>query len=414
MEIVKKNIFSIICGVVALVAIIASFWPLGSKADELQSTLNSRKSAYESMTNLLSKSRSLPIVDPQSSEQEPLKNFPSPDIIEKGKTATKEVSEESRKMLMIAEQINQQNRQLLVENELPRPHSTDQIRFQQAYGGFFVDLQAKMHGGTPPTAEQIKSASEQMWKRKFQPRIFNTNGISNEQQVKAQFDEEVKRLPDDLKNQVAQNSMVYVDPAAFDVVTAITNAAAGSLPPESPVIFWAQIGMWIQQDVAGTIMETNKSAANVIAAPVKRLRRMEMPKGFVTNFKQGEGGQPMAGGSLNEPLPKVKAVSATGRVSNPLFDVAHFTITVDVDAEQIPAFLRELNRNRFLTVLRTDLMSVDSGTEQAAGYVYGDKPVVTLTLTCETLFMRSWLAKLMPDSIKAGLGIMPQQPMAGG
>ncbi|MCC6424172.1 MAG: hypothetical protein IT447_11890 [Phycisphaerales bacterium] len=413
MEIIKKNIFSVICGVVALVAIIASFWPLGSKTDELQTTLNGRKSAYESISSLLNKSRNLPIVDPQSSEQEPLKNFPSPDIIEKGKTATKEVSEESRKMLMIAEQINQQNRQLLVENELPRPHSTDQIRFQQAYGGFFTDMQSKMHGGTPPTAEQIKTASEQLWAQKFQPRIFNTNGVSNEQQVKAQYEDEMKRLPDALKTQIAQNSMVYVDPAAFDINTTITNAAAGSLPPESPVIFWAQIGMWIQQDVANAISETNKSAANVIAAPVKRLRRMEMPKGFVTNFKQGDNNQPMAGGSLNGPLPRVKSVSATGRVSNPLFDVAHFTITVDVDAEQIPAFLRELNKNRFLTVLRTDLASVDSGSEQAAGYVYGDKPVVTLTLTCETLFMRSWLTKLMPESIKASLGIMPQQPISG-
>ncbi|MCC7349160.1 MAG: hypothetical protein IT446_01200 [Phycisphaerales bacterium] len=412
MEIVKKNIFSVICGVVALVAIIASFWPLGSKTDELQSALTSRKSAYDSMTSLLGKSRNLPIVDPQSSEQEPLKNFPSPDIIEKGKTATKEVSEESRKMLMIAEQINQQNRQLLVENELPRPHSTDQIRFQQAYGGYFADLQAKMHGGTPPTAEQIKAASEQMWTQKFQPRIFNTNGVSNEQQVKAQYEDEMKRLPDELKAQVAQNSLVYVDPAAFDVNTTITNAAAGSLPPESPVIFWAQIGMWIQQDVANAIVETNKSSPNVIAAPVKRLRRMEMPKGFITFVKQGEGNQPM-GGSLNEPLPRVKSISATGRVSNALFDVAHFTITVDVDAEQIPAFLRELNKNRFLTVLKTDLASVDSGSEQAAGYVYGDKPVVTLTLSCETLFMRSWLTKLMPDSIKASLGIMPQQPISG-
>lgn len=412
MEIIKKNLFSVICGVVALVAIIASFWPLGSKADELQSALAGRKSAYESMTNLLNKSRSLPIVDPQSSMQEPLNHFPSLDIIEKGKAATKDVSEESQKMLMIAEQINQQDRQLLVDNELPRPHSTDQIRFQQAYGSFFINLQAKMHGGTPPTAEQIKTASEQMWNQKFQPRIFSTNGVSNEQQVKAQFDEEVKRLPDDLKNQVAQNSMVYVDPAAFDVITTITNAAAGSLPPESPVIFWAQVGMWIQQDVANAILSTNQSSKNVIAAPVKRLRRMEIPKQFVTSFKQGENPQP-TGGSINEPLPRIKTISATGRVSNPLFDVAHFTITVDVDAEQIPAFLRELNRNRFLTVLRTDLASVDSGTEQAAGYVYGDKPVVTLTLTCETLFMRSWLTKLMPDSIKAGLGIMPQQAMAG-
>lgn len=412
MEIVKKNLFSIICGVVALLAVIASFWPLGSKEAELKQDLAGRKSAYESMNNLLHKSRNLPIVDPQSSEQEPLQRFPSPAIIEKGKAVTQEVSEESRKMMMIAEQINQQGRQLLVENELPRPHSTDQIRFQQAYGGFFTSLQAAVHGGTPPTAEQIKKASEEMWLQKYQSRIFNQNGVSNEAEVKAQYEAEAKRLPEEMKVRIANNSLVYIDPAAFDINTTITNAVAGSLPPESPVIFWAQISMWIQQDVANAILETNKSSKSVITAPVKRLRRMEMPKQFVTSFKQGDNMQPSAG-SINDPLPKLKSVSATGRVSNPLFDVAHFSIVVDVDAEQIPAFLSQLNRNRFLTVLRVDMASVDSASEQAAGYIYGDKPVVTLTLNCETLFMRSWLSKLMPDSIKASLGIMQQQAMAG-
>ena len=42
MEIVKKNLFGIICGVIALVAFAAWIWPVGGWYGDFQETLNKR------------------------------------------------------------------------------------------------------------------------------------------------------------------------------------------------------------------------------------------------------------------------------------------------------------------------------------------------------------------------------------
>ena len=49
MEIVKKHILSVICGVVALVALVLAFWPLGSMKETAQSQFDSRASRYQQL-----------------------------------------------------------------------------------------------------------------------------------------------------------------------------------------------------------------------------------------------------------------------------------------------------------------------------------------------------------------------------
>jgi hypothetical protein len=88
-------------------------------------------------------------------------------------------------------------------------------------------------------------------------------------------------------------------------------------------------------------------------------------------------------------------------------------MTVDVEADQVPMFLKTLSTNRFITVTRLEMNPVDSQLKQILGYVYGNRPVVTLDIDCEVLFMRQWTVKLMPDYIKRALGIptdATQQP----
>jgi hypothetical protein len=114
----------------------------------------------------------------------------------------------------------------------------------------------------------------------------------------------------------------------------------------------------------------------------------------------------------NGPLPKVPTASPTARVSNPLFDVVHFTMSLDVEAEKIPLFLRTLSKNRFITAYQVDLKVVDGAERSALGLRYGDKPVVTLNLQCEELFFRQWLTPLMPQNIKKQLNIQPTPAVA--
>ena len=57
MELVKKNIVSVICGVVAILAIVASFFPLGGYVEDLQASLNKSKTDYSSLETLRTKPR---------------------------------------------------------------------------------------------------------------------------------------------------------------------------------------------------------------------------------------------------------------------------------------------------------------------------------------------------------------------
>ena len=60
MDIVKKNILSIACGVVAIAAIIAWFWPVGGMFATLQGDLDGRAKTYTDVETLRTAQRKLP------------------------------------------------------------------------------------------------------------------------------------------------------------------------------------------------------------------------------------------------------------------------------------------------------------------------------------------------------------------
>ena len=63
------------------------------------------------------------------------------------------------------------------------------------------------------------------------------------------------------------------------------------------------------------------------------------------------------------------------------------------------------SKNRFITVLKVDLLTIDSGQALLVGFIYGPRPVVQLNLSCEELFFRQETSVFMPDAIKKALGV---------
>jgi hypothetical protein len=204
-----------------------------------------------------------------------------------------------------------------------------------------------------------------------------------------------------MRRKVAESSLVYVSPDTFDLNPKI----AGAGRPDADSIWWAQVGLWIQQDVAAAILATNKNAKNVIDAPVKHLVQFRMVQGFQTG-----GAVPAAAAdpATADATPVTKnPLFVTGRASNALYDVIHFNLVVNMEAAHVPTFIRELSRNRFMSVTQLSLHTPQpvNPNEASAGYIYGDAPIVTATMTCEALFLRQWTVPLMPKSIKLQLGI---------
>src|SRR5689334_20967778 len=103
MEIVKKNILSIICGVIVIAAVVVYFvWVSGSLYPDLEAAAKERKSQYETLNNLLGKTRNMPVIELKSSEPVPLPVFPTLPVIQHAKEVTGQLSAQSKQILKMA------------------------------------------------------------------------------------------------------------------------------------------------------------------------------------------------------------------------------------------------------------------------------------------------------------------------
>jgi hypothetical protein len=449
MEVIKKNLLSILCGVVAIAAVVATYWPVGGMFGTLQTATEQRRQVYTGLQELLTKSRQLPRTDPAKTQQDDLKTFPNKKTIDLGTSVTDAVHTQSIEMVKLIEDLNQQPHAPLVAYVLPNtgqdslkssfaqlyqavlstasPDDTDK------YGRFAAALKAAnlqnlrndvLQGGIPPTPEQITQATADMKINKFDQLVIYENGQpKNQEQVTAQFNAAAAKLPDQMKYDVAQKHKMYVANDAFAVNPTLT----GNALPDTVDIWYSQMTLWIQQDVAHALQEANANATNILDAPVKHLWKLAIPStsaGGSTPFGPGiyTDATPAAGGAATPvaatpvdgsdilPLTPVPSVSVTGRVSNPMYDVVQFTLVIDVDASQIPAVLAALSHKQLMDVMSLTATAVDSDDMQQQGFFYGSAPVVQLTLSCEALFMRQWTQNLMPDSVKHLRGIAPPAP----
>ena len=87
MEVVKRNMYSILCGIVAIIAVVLVFYPLGGGFESLQGKLNESASDCSSINSLLGKEHTAPDVDINNAEQRKLGKFPTPKVIQAGEAA---------------------------------------------------------------------------------------------------------------------------------------------------------------------------------------------------------------------------------------------------------------------------------------------------------------------------------------
>jgi hypothetical protein len=429
MDIVKKNLFSIICGVVALAALVAVFvWPLDGYFETLKSKAEERAKIQAKIVGLIGKQRSLPVFDPNNPTASKLTKFPSHQIILLGKQAQQGVAGISEKLVSEALKLNEMGHELVLNGSLPSPVSQPiAIKFRRVLQDALDRLRTEeLLAGIPPTPEEFNNRADILWKSMQKEIIVVDGQPTNLDQVMAKYQDKINKLPDEMKNEMATKNKMYIDP--MFVMRVSPSLPADGNSPSRESIWWSQVGFWVTRDVAMAIKDVNASSANVTDSPVKNLIALTIQEDF---FPPGVAAQasapapvgrgaestdtaaaPPATGGTPDPtlaLPDGSAQSPTKRISNNLFDVVQFKMTLDIEADKIPLFLKTLATNRFITVTRMEMNPVDSQLKQIQGYVYGPRPVVTLDLDGEALFMRQWTIKHMPLSVRKALGI-PESP----
>jgi hypothetical protein len=192
--------------------------------------------------------------------------------------------------------------------------------------------------------------------------------------------------------------------------------------------YW-QMGYWILEDVADTILEMNKSGASVLDSPVKRIMNV--------TFTQSKQATRMIGGRRGRGVRKttsdqfpsyainlktsLAAPPCTGRFCSEEqgYDAMHFEVYVLVSADQVMPFIQELcsaKTHKFrgwygdqpeqtfkhnqITVLESSVIPVDLEDPQHGSYRYGNEAVVGLDLICEYLFIRAGYEEIKPPEVK--------------
>jgi hypothetical protein len=415
MDLVKKNLVSIICGAVAILAVAAIFYPINGFYQSLNQDVQKRAAIHTTVRSILTKQRNLPELglDPVA-EPKRLDQFPTKQVIEVWKAATDKVKEQSGEVLKAAVEMNTHT--LLVPGSLPQSTPDTALDFRAKYTaemdmngpGRANSLAVRtLKAGFLATPEQVMEGQRQA-EADFKLKVGEPGSDAN---LIAQLTQEKSKVRDVLNAKVRDSSKLYVEPKAVEPYGAIMTLGPGAAP-EAGRIYIAQVNYWIQKDVLEAIAAANKDAKDVTDSPVKHLFYIKFPQDAFKLLEPLPSGSPVpppVADTGQWPQPTYSS-SVTGHISNPLFDVIRFDVQLFADAEQLPRVLQEFSRGRFITILNCSIQTVDAGAKEARGYFYGNKPIVQLDMNCETILLRQWTRPLMPVSTKQAMGIPLDQP----
>ena len=433
LEVAKKNWVSITFGVLALLAVIAVPTFVNGQRDALQKTLDDQKAVHENLKKLLDKSRHEPTVslDPDATAPE-MKQFPNVTVINFGEQTIKRVQDQS---LLLKDQAVRMNvRQPLVAGALPT--TRDPFQFQQIYlKQFTTVIPAQLQSVAPPTDEEIKVRADKETERltKDAPHDAVTGDVFDKVSLQNQINQMLARLPEEMRQEAATKHKMYVAPTAMSLHPDLAGGKGVNVAPSAQSIWLAQVGLWLQQDLVAAIQELNRNSKLVETSPVKEIVGINISPALDLYVVPGmtAGATPQGataiptGGGVNgatassiptngdaDPIPKDYSVSPTGRTSNGIFDVASFTVVLNVQATDLGRVIQAIERDRLITVTQTDVQAVNSAIMRQEGYYFGKNPVVTLTMKCEAVFLRDWTRPLMPKEIKQYLNVLEpgQQP----
>jgi hypothetical protein len=281
-----------------------------------------------------------------------------------------------------------------------------------------AELKRLRAGGPPADAvvlDQLQRAQDQFIARERKPDRKSLDDAQL-QLLRKQLVE--KRLQ--LYSDAASSTAFYAD--IRDLGLPGSAAEVGKEPSESVFFEW-QWRTWIIEDVLAAMAAANKPYKSVIDAPVKRVLSVAVRPEAGANPSAGAAeapaepppadgsGAPVAAAAPSFPPIDPKAPisydfskSLTGRVSNQMYDVRYATIRLVVATAALPEVLNAISRQNFMTVTSLDMRPADAFAAADDGYIYGAAPVSEVRMTVESLWLRQWLAKLMPAEVQRRKG----------
>jgi hypothetical protein len=271
-----------------------------------------------------------------------------------------------------------------------------------------------VHAGVPPTDESL---TDQLQRR--QDQFIAT---LRKAERKALSDDEQQQLKNELRDKRLQ---LYADAASglsfyadIDTLGLPGSPMEAGTPPSETSLFLWQWREWIIEDILRAAAAANKPYRSVVDAPVKRVLSIAVTEDVLPKIAAPVGEAPADPGAapaadavaappaaippidVKAPVPYDFAKSMTGRVSNNLYDVRVATVRMVVASSMLPEVLNAIARQNFMTVTSLEVAAADAFAAADEGFMYGGKPVCEIKLKVESIWLRRWLAKLMPKELR--------------
>ena len=468
MDIVKKNLVSVLCGVIALICLVLIFVPLGGWYSDLEADVVKRQKVGADLKAVKEAQRHWPTLSTKEEDKVALKEFPTDGLNKVGEGIVEGWKTTTTNYYNAA--VARQTRVLtpLIAGLLPKANGRYlPLQFRDRYAEVFgIDANAAQAGGgggafgggcgfggggfggaprpagagaatgvlpknqkllgtdlmgrTPPSNEEIALKQNE---REAAIRTEKTVLVNGQPVNQAQVDLEVAKVKaaigEQLVDQVARQAMIYIDPS---VALDSQKNVIGVNPPDDETVFLAQVGLWVQQEICRGIYEVNKPAIDghkdekgqtqgVIAAPIKHLIGIRLTLPYQLPPAAVAGAAPAAPADepkLPDPRPAAKVAvdfvrNPLGQTSNDMYDVLPFTLVMVCEADTVPQTMATMTYGRYMNIRSVDVQSVDAAVAQANRLLYGNKPVVQVTIRGQYLMMRAFLGKYMPANIIRGI-----------
>jgi len=417
MELLKRHLFLIICGVVAAGSI-----ALGALAISAMSEVQDKMQEAARLASDLQRGTGQPV---------------NQGFIKAEEERIAAIRRHHEEVLEWARQRN--TLEPLVPGLFPKPDRDrviDLVRdFKNAYQQRLRELLQMLDPGTPASAQDVSEMAETIREEELAAKVFEDLDRAElggaEPGPEPEEEEEPRRFPSGLltdygakKSAAARANIAkahqfrcYATPFSLEEIPGVLDPEI--VTPSEQAMWNAQVSLWIQETVIPALARVNDEAAARIREqgqtpwvgnmPVKELISIRTPPYNVPYIVEDAPSDPPAlpsGWTAATPPASPNQVF-THSASNQLYDVVQFTLKLVVDARMIPRIVDEICQDNFHTLLRLAYndLSPERNNWSMENKIYGADPTVMVVMDFETIFLTDVYRPLMPNAVREQLGL---------
>jgi len=414
-DIIKRYVFEIVCGAACLAGIVLAVLGLGAM-DKVQEQMQGGLRLQGQIDNFLR-------------DNNPINEK----ALEQQRRRIDQVQAEYERVMEFVSKLNAY--EPLTATAFPESTTGQRTTFRNAYQQQTQAWLDQLNAGRVPTAIEVENEKDLLIAEEAEAEMLGEKDKGPKRDDRSI--EERARVRAAQKK--ARSIYIYAGPESFqssDISDDPGGAMYRTLPPEPEDMWYAQLEVWIQNEIVERIAAINNQAAETLEAQAKELREAgktkearkvepwvgNLPVKDIISIQIGDGrdlyyltkGEQQGSRGRDEQkeraYPPLNADEVfTGDTSTPLYELVQFTVKLVIDARDLPRVLAGLCKDNFNVPLNVTYQKTPPDPTME-GKIYGDQPTITVTIDFQTVFFSEFYLSMMPDEILKKLNKKRPEP----